>query len=133
MAKSDDADFTPVVIEGQSEQRANPYVALQRVTSQYFRLMEIPLKRGRMFDEGDQRKSLRVVILSEQMARRFWPNQDPVGKRIRIGSRTVWSGVNKADSWMTVVGVVGNVIQEQFSGDSKLALYVPLPQMMNYS
>jgi putative ABC transport system permease protein len=135
MAKSDDADFTPVVIEGQSivEERANPYVALQRVTSQYFRLMEIPLKRGRMFDEGDQRKSTRVAIVSEQMVRRFWPNQDPVGKRIRIGSRTVWSGVNEADSWMTVVGVVGNVIQEQFSGDSRLALYVPLPQMMDYN
>jgi predicted permease len=135
MAKSDDADFTPVVIEGQSmpEQRANPYVALQRVTSQYFRLMEIPLKRGRMFDEGDQRKSARVAIVSEQSARRFWPNEDPVGKRIRVGSRTVWSGVNEADSWMTVVGVAGNVIQEQFSGDSKLALYVPLPQMMDYN
>jgi predicted permease len=93
------------------------------VTPSYFRILQIPVLKGRVFTEGDSEKSSPVVLVSAATARRFWPGRDPVGKHVRLA----WDR-----DWRTVVGVVADVRQydlanhspSEFSG----TLYMPYPQ-----
>jgi hypothetical protein len=64
--------------------------------------MRIPLRRGRLFAATDLRTSPPVVVISEAMARHYWPDRDPLGERIRLGSGT-------SRQWATIIGVVGDV------------------------
>src|SRR5439155_8393930 len=66
------------------------------VSPDYFAAMGIPLLAGRVFTPEDRRGAPGVVILSRQLARRFWPGKDPVGKRVKIGARS------SATPWPTV-------------------------------
>jgi predicted permease len=74
-----------------------------RVTPGYFRVMEIPLVRGRLFTDRDTAASPPVVLINETMARRFFPNDDPIGKRLDISGPTYMR---------EIVGIVGDVRQE---------------------
>jgi predicted permease len=76
----------PFRIEGQTDQEMmrNPSLNLEAVTPAYFRVMRLPILRGRAFSEQDTEKVPRVAIVSDAMARRYWPGQDPVGKRFSI-------------------------------------------------
>jgi putative ABC transport system permease protein len=67
----------------------------------YFRTMQIPLLRGRFFTDRDSAGAPWVTIINEAAARRFFPGQDPVGRKIQLGG--------DKEPWVTVVGVVGNV------------------------
>jgi predicted permease len=87
------------------------------VSPDYFRIMQIPLRFGRAFDERDLNKS--VVIINETMARRFWPRRDPVGLRFITGP---W-GPNP--TWSTIIGVVGDVKQFGLDSEPSLDLYYP--------
>jgi predicted permease len=93
------------------------------VTPSYFRVMRMALLRGRSFEEADAEGAARVVVVSAATARRYWPGDDPIGKRIRV----VWD-----NEWRTVVGVVGDVRQYALSGRSPAeitgAMYMPYPQ-----
>ena len=80
----------------------------------YFETMKIPLLRGRFFTEQDTKESLPVVVIDENMARTYWPNEDPVGKRLKRGGDS---------PWMTIVGVVASVKQYALDTDSRVALY----------
>jgi predicted permease len=88
----------------------------------YFETMRIPLIKGRFFSELDTKDSQKVVIVDENMARTYWPNADPVGRRLKTG------GANSTDPWMTIVGVVGNVKQYDLESDSRVALYYAAQQ-----
>jgi predicted permease len=85
----------------------------------YFETMKISLIRGRFFAEQDTKESQPVVIVDENMARTYWPNADPIGKRLKFG------GANSQNPWMTVVGVVANVKHYALDTDSRVALYTP--------
>src|SRR5262245_40636447 len=85
----------------------------------YFETMKIPLIRGRFFAEQDTKESQRVVIVDENMAGAYWPNADPLGKRLKFG------GADNDSPWMSVVGVVANVKHYALDADSRVALYVP--------
>src|SRR5262249_881822 len=85
----------------------------------YFRAMEIPLRRGRNFDDRDTQSGERVVIVNEQLARSRWPGQNPLGKQLRVGGD---------DSWRTVVGVAGNVLSQGPDGGFNSELYIPYQQ-----
>ena len=74
-----------------------------RVSAGYFRTMNVPLMRGRFFDEHDGPDTLPVVIINETMARRFWPNEDPIGKRFKFGD------ASSTAPWLTIVGIVGDM------------------------
>jgi putative ABC transport system permease protein len=100
------------------------------VTPDYFSTMNIPLQRGRYFNDRDDRSwiagrdlsklnegergiaGVNVIVIDEEFARRYWPGEDAVGKRVRLG--------NRAEApLLTVVGVVGRVKMEGLSQDSK--------------
>ncbi len=96
-----------------------PMVGGHVVSPDYFRAMGISLLKGRKFAERDDKASLKVALVSRALAERFWPNTDPVGRRIRIEA---------GDPWMTIVGVVGNVRHQGLNSEPELALYVPYLQ-----
>ncbi len=79
----------------------------------YFRVMEIPLLRGRDFNEQDTPDSPRVIILSQQAAQKFWGDQDPIGRQVRLSTSPPF----------TVVGVVGDVRMNSVSLDPRPAMY----------
>jgi putative ABC transport system permease protein len=116
----------PVELEGHqlipTENNA-PMFWAGAVTPDYFRLMQIPLLKGRGFNDADGEKSSSVVIIDQATALRFWPDEDPVGKQIK----PVWD-----QQWRTVVGVVGNVRQYSLTGESSNwlsgAFYMPYAQ-----
>jgi predicted permease len=78
-------------------------VYYQEIGPNYFHTMGIPLMQGRDFSMRDSLSTSGVVMISESFARRYWPGQDPVGKRIRYG------GADSTNPWLQVIGVVGNV------------------------
>jgi predicted permease len=95
----------------------------QRVaTPGYFETMRVPLIRGRYFNEQDTKESLRVAIIDENMARTYWPDGDPLGKRFKRGR------VSSDSPWLTIVGVAGNVKQYSLDSESRVAFYTPHQQ-----
>jgi len=91
------------------------------VSADYFRTMGIPLLRGRPFDDGDREGGQTAIILSQDMARRFWPNDDPIG-------RSITSGNGKLT--MTVVGVAGDVRNLNQAIDPRPTLYISTSQFL---
>jgi putative ABC transport system permease protein len=101
---------TSVILEGQPNTpeaaRLNPELNYQVATPGYFPAMRIQLKRGRLFNADDRVRSSPVVLVGESTARRLWPGQDPIGKRVLVPTTTPEGPPN---AWRTVVGVVGDV------------------------
>ena len=75
------------------------------ILGDYLQTMGVPLLRGRYFSEQDTPGSTPVLIVSESLAKRYWPNQDPIGKRLH------WGPPESKDAWLTIVGAVGDVKQ----------------------
>jgi putative ABC transport system permease protein len=103
---------TWALAEGQPETpetaNANPVVNYLSATPDYFKVMRIPLVRGRLFNENDRANAPRVVLISESTAAAFFPGQNPVGKRFKAASFNA-NDRNIQGAWRTVIGVVGNV------------------------
>jgi len=93
-------------------------VDLRIASTDYFRTMEIPLRKGRFFSEHDTADMPQVVIIDEKFAQRFWPDSDPIGKHL-------WFDPKKP---ITIVGVVGVVKQYGLETDGKIATYFPQQQ-----
>jgi predicted permease len=87
--------------------------------------MNIPLLQGRDFAESDRLDAPLVVIINESLAQRHWPGEDPLGKRLNIGSRD-------SPSWLSVVGVVKNVVRRAWSAPPEEEFYLPYLQDRNY-
>ncbi len=107
-----------LLVEGQPPPRpGDTPIFWQRIIDPgYFRVMRIPLLKGREFTEHDT-GSPRVAIVNETMARRYWPGADPLGKR--FGSRS---------TWYTIVGIVGDVKFTSVTKDAVLEYYEPYRQ-----
>lgn len=91
----------------------------QTVGKRYFETMGIRLIEGRLFDDRDGRDAPPVVIINQTMARHFWGNQSPVGKRVRPGFR---------DPWRTVIGIVADVKNAGLDKPTGTELYFPYEQ-----
>ncbi len=91
------------------------------VDESYFRTLEIPLRRGRLFDQRDTATSPLVALVSETTARRFWPNQDPIGKRIAGG---------ELGKWTTIVGIVADVRHEDVGRQHQSEVLFPYSQQL---
>jgi predicted permease len=96
---------TFLAIEGrQIPPGERPEIDFRRASTGYFQAMGIPLRSGRLVTEQDVTNNTHSVVINEAMAKRFWPGEDPVGKRISTAVSTGQQTV-----WQTIVGVVGNV------------------------
>ncbi len=111
------------LIEGR-DLTPQPHAYTAGATEGYFRALRIPLMRGRLFDPRDRTDSLPVAILDERAVRAYFPNEDPIGKRINL---TFERGDHPR--WREVVGVVGAVKHtEALVEDSKGQIYLPMAQ-----
>ncbi len=111
-----------IQVEGYTPPPSEPELQVdQRVaTNDYFRTMEIPLVGGRFSNDRDTADGPPVVLVDEKMAKRFWPHESAVGKRVRTGGpKTPWS---------TIVGVVGAVKQYGLDVDGRMVVYFPQQQ-----
>ncbi len=100
-----------------------PWALRTTASPDYFRTFDIPLVRGRVFTRDDGPQAAGVALVSREAARRYWPDGDPVGQRIRLGDP------NQAGPWLTVVGVVGDVLNNpDLNGPENPQLYVPAAQ-----
>jgi predicted permease len=84
------------------------------------------LVRGRFFSEGDKLDAPRVCIVSERLAKSIWPNEDPIGRKLRLGGPNT---VAEADDWLTVVGVVGDVRHQALEREAGPDIYKPHSQL----
>jgi putative ABC transport system permease protein len=97
------------------------------VSPDYFGVMRIPLKRGRLFTAGDRAGAPLVALISESCARAVFPNQDPIGRHIQLGGR------HDDKEWTTIVGIVGDVRQYGFDQPSNMEAYIPIAQNNQFS
>ncbi|MGH9430810.1 MAG: ADOP family duplicated permease [Terriglobia bacterium] len=109
-----------VTVEGQPTSPRGVLPSKLVVAGDYFRALGIPVIEGRHFNQRDNEDAPRVAIVSDGVARRFWPRQSAIGKRLRPGF--------SHDSWCTIVGVVGDVKTWGLDEKSSLAIYLPYKQ-----
>ena len=111
-------------IEDREERGAGGEIYLGQitVTPGYFKTMRIALLEGRDFSELEATQQRDVVIVNEALARRFWPDESAVGKRLKYGPR------DSNAPWLTVVGVAGDVKQRGFARETRLETYLPYSQ-----
>jgi putative ABC transport system permease protein len=95
----------------------------RQVSPDYFKTIGIALRQGRSFTEGDNAQSMPVAIINETMAREYWPGENAVGKRFRIGDS------NDGLPWMAVVGIAADVRQMGVDAPVKAEMYLPYPQV----
>jgi putative ABC transport system permease protein len=107
------------------EQSRNPFANFQTVSPHYFQAVQIPLLRGRVFDERDKLDALPVCVISERLATRIWPTEDAVGKRVKLGKLEA----GPHPDWMTVIGVVGDVRHQALEGEAGPDFYNPSSQL----
>ncbi|HEX5083789.1 MAG TPA: ABC transporter permease [Blastocatellia bacterium] len=111
----------PIELEGRQDTPAGGEFRMyrHRVTPGFFSTLGVPFVKGRDFTDGDNAQAPGVVIISESMARRYWPNEDPIGKRLR-----------DSGPWLSIVGVVADVKYRGLphNPDADPDVYFPLPQ-----
>src|SRR5262245_5857458 len=109
-------------VQGRPSGPQDPSVERYSVTPDYFSVMHIPLRRGRLFTDADRAGAEEVMVIGDQTARTLWPNGDPIGQRVRIGG---------ADSgpWRMIVGVVGDVRHGALAAEPTMQMYTPQAQL----
>ena len=111
----------PFHIEGKPDVPGQPAPAVGEIPvgTDYFATLGIPLFRGRLFSDQDRSSATHVLVINENMARRYFPDQDPVGRRVQTGE------YDPKGDWYTIVGVVGNVKYEGLGEKDQPTMYVP--------
>ena len=112
-----------VEIEGQGKPAngAEPSAGYRVVTRDYFKTMRIRLVAGREFTDYDDSNASPVLIVNQSMVRQFWPNESPIGKRIKFGD-------DLTKKWFSIVGVVSDIKHMGLDADEGPALYQPIAQ-----
>ena len=110
-------------IEGRPVDPDNQPWAMYQVTSaSYFNMVRVPLRAGRLLTEGDGADAPRVVVLSESAVQRYWNGKSPIGQHIKLGA------ADSKQPWMTVVGVVADLMHNPYDRDPRRTMYIPYPQ-----
>ena len=115
--------WEPITVDGYVPKAAGEDLIIASsgyVSPDYFRAMGIPLLKGRYFDDRDIRGAPDVAIVDDKLAERFWPGQDPLGKRMRRGD---------SGPWRTVVGVVADTKEYEVDGEPPITAFYPNRQL----
>ncbi|MDD5544114.1 MAG: ABC transporter permease [Acidobacteriia bacterium] len=114
--------FSPVLVEGQPEvplgQR--PILSIRTISPDYSRVMRVPLLRGRLFDVHDDASRPQAAIVNQALVHRFWPNENPIGKRLWLGRMTTPT---------EVVGVFGDERNLSLTADPNPEVFMPFPEL----
>ncbi len=104
-----------------------PRLAAPRwVSPDYFKAMKIQLLKGRVFTESDSMDTLPVIIINEAMARQYWPNEDPIGRRVSSTDDNLW---RDKPLWREIVGVVKDVRYTALDTEARAQMYTPFTQV----
>jgi predicted permease len=115
-------NYSPFSIQGRArESERGPIADIAVVDTKYFRTMEVPLITGRDFTESDTNKTPAVAVIDQILARRYWPDENPLGQQVKFGFGRGLEGV-------TIVGVVGDIKSDGFEAPSVPHIYVALGQ-----
>jgi putative ABC transport system permease protein len=117
------SDFS-FAIEGRPSDKNSPSPdeEMRQVSPDYFRALQTPLIKGRFFTNADNMDAPLVLIVNEAFAKKFWPNEEALGKRIVMG------GMSDDPKWITIVGIVGDMRHFGLDVDPKPEMYVPFAQ-----
>ncbi|HKQ90374.1 MAG TPA: ABC transporter permease [Blastocatellia bacterium] len=111
-------------VEGRLTDPANrPTAFYNTVSPELFRTMEIPLSKGRPFNAHDDQKAQKVIIINETLTRRYFPGEDPIGKRMTLEDENP-----KEEDWATIVGVVKDTKPLTMDGKPAPEMYMPFAQ-----
>ncbi|MBS1788095.1 MAG: ABC transporter permease [Acidobacteria bacterium] len=115
--------WDPITVEGYVPRAVGEKIManIRIISPDYFRAMRVPLVQGRFFDERDKRGEPDAVIINEALAERFWPNQTPLGKRLRM---------TRKEPWTTVVGVIRDARQFSTEKEPPISVYFPFEQSL---
>ena len=118
----------PLILEGNREaietkESQAPLIESPIVSPEYFHLLGMPLLRGRIFNEQDIETTPQVAVINQAAANAYWPNQDPLGKRVRLhlDTRGLWSSAPPA--WTTIVGVIADARTESLADAGTPQIY----------
>jgi putative ABC transport system permease protein len=118
----------PFTIVGRpTDSERAPVAEFASISPDYLQVLQIPLLAGRNFAEADTDKSQQVVLIDRTLQRRYWPNEDPLGKQVSFGGRP---GQNPT---FTVVGVVGDIKSDGFDAPTAPHIYLPVRQSPGYA
>jgi predicted permease len=114
----------PFEIEGAPpvDEKRRDFIAAVVIGPDYFEAAGVRALRGRFFTDNDGVKGQPVIIVNQQFAEKFWPNEDPLGKRLRLFQGT------KAEAWVTVVGLVPDILQNNSTNQRDPLIYIPFRQ-----
>jgi len=114
--------ITPVLPEGQPDVPLprRPFIDIEAISPQWFQTMRVPLRDGREFTVADNAQAPKVLIVNETFARRFWPNQNAVGKHITVG---------RSPAPAEVIGVAADAKNNGLEQEAQAQLYLPFPQL----
>jgi predicted permease len=116
-----DRNVSPLILDGRETQsKEPPLVERSDVSPEYFHLLEIPLLRGRLFTNIDNENAPPVAVINEAMARTYWPNEDPLGKRLKARRSSTY--------WITVIGVIADARTESLVEASVPQIYLSMYQ-----
>jgi len=121
-------DLNPfsLILEGRENQSDQPpLVNATEVTPSYFHLIGMTLQRGRFLSETDNETAPAVAVINEAFARAYWPNDDAVGKHLKLNNAR---GTTTKASWTTVVGVIADARTESLAESSVPQIYVSVYQ-----
>ncbi|HJZ82485.1 MAG TPA: ABC transporter permease, partial [Pyrinomonadaceae bacterium] len=114
--------ITPVLPEGQPEVplAERPFIIIEATSPRFLETLNIPLRAGRRFSEADNATAPKVILVNETLARRYWPNQNAVGKHILIGRQPAPA---------EIVGVTADVKNKGLAVETAPQIYLPFPQI----
>jgi putative ABC transport system permease protein len=116
--------YLTFAIDGRPIEPGNRPVAFQNsVSPDYFKTMMIPVVRGREFDDRDVKSSQQVAVINETLAGKYFPGEDPIGKRITTDDEPY-----SAESWLTIVGVVVDTKPRSLESEPAAEMYMPFSQ-----
>jgi predicted permease len=116
-----------IVIEDRADEAILPLVQGAAVSSEYFSVLGTPLLDGRFFSDSDDTQTPPVVLVDQAMVKRFWPDENPIGKHIKFGRR------DSKGPWLSVVGVVGNIRTDGFDAAEQPHVYFSILQSPGYA
>jgi putative ABC transport system permease protein len=114
--------ITPMLPEGQPHVPLSqrPFIDIEAISPLWFQTMRVPLRAGRVFTDADNAQAPRVIVVNESFARRFWPNENPIGKHVVVGRRT---------DPMEVVGVSSDIKNKGLAQETQPQVYIPFAQL----
>jgi predicted permease len=121
------ANFLSIEGQGTFTAQNRPRVYTHRVSPGFFSTLRIPFVTGRTFLDGEISPTPAAVVVSERLATRYWPGQDPIGKRVKFGT------IESSNPWMSIVGVVREIRYRRIAGepDRDPDLYLPFADRNN--